>query len=120
MDSVKVAIASTDGKRIDTHFGQATEYIIYKLDLDNSSYEKIGVKTLEIPELSEEQSCGCFGKNDVKLEAIGKQLQDFDYLLVEKIGPKPQKFMMRYQINCLETDYLIQDALEQLIEYLKK
>ena len=35
MDSVKVAIASTDGKRIDTHFGQATEYIIYKLDLDN-------------------------------------------------------------------------------------
>lgn len=120
MNKIKIAVASESNTHVDTHFGRAKKYLTYEVDLEEKTYSQQEDLVLNIPQTSSDQASGCFGHDTEKLESIGKQLEGISYILVEKIGPKPQKILMRYEINCLETSLSIDEAIQKLIEYITK
>ena len=84
---MKIAITSSDGAHIDTHFGKAKRFYIFQQDKD-------GKKVLEEIRLSEAYSTNDltnhkFNKN--KFSEIYHLISDCDALYTEKIGDVPRK-----------------------------
>ncbi|WP_026834823.1 NifB/NifX family molybdenum-iron cluster-binding protein [Eubacterium xylanophilum] len=135
MSAVRVAAATTDGSKVDTHFGQAKRVFIYDIDLEDGTFHKVEERVLNIAQSEDrgtfsceksDRKCsdrgdnGCIGHDSEKLDAVGRELSDCQYFLVSKIGPKPQKILLRYEVNALETDFSVEDALRRLANFLIK
>ncbi|MCR5797312.1 MAG: hypothetical protein K6G63_05275 [Eubacterium sp.] len=137
MSAVRVAVASTDGSKVDIHFGQAKNVLIYEIDLEDGSFRQIEERTLSTSQAesqndglfscdksgekcSDKAKTGCIGHDSEKLDKVGRELSDCSYFLVSKIGPKPQKILLRYEVNALETDFAVDDALKRLANFLIK
>ncbi|MDR3289140.1 MAG: hypothetical protein LBT22_06895 [Peptococcaceae bacterium] len=73
----RIAVASTDGRRIDAHFGQAKQFFIYLIGDDGSITEE-GARTVEA-------SIGI--SEGERLSAKAELLADVDYVLSVRIGP---------------------------------
>ncbi len=136
MSLLKVAVASRDEENVDTHFGEARNYLVYEINTENGVVERkdninivIDNQDESLEDTTTRKCCdhkstkarsGCPGHNDEKINAIAKQLSDCNYVFVKKIGPKPQKILLRYDINCLETDFSIDEAINRLAHYFNK
>ena len=137
MSLIKVAVASKSEVNVDTHFGEARKYLIFEIDTESETIKRSNNINVFIDNQEESQSCkipkkcgahnsgkaivgGCVGHNDEKINKIAKQLSNCNYIFVKKIGPKPQKILLRYNINCLETDLPIKEAIDRLAHYLIK
>lgn len=76
-----IAVATSDGKNIDVHFGQATSFQIYDVALDGS------YKHLEEREITPVGASGEFSHAAATIE----QLPDVDVVLVSRIGTGPTR-----------------------------
>lgn len=115
--SYDVAVASVDGGCIDSHFGQAKTYQIISVDEEGEQWKIIRTVTLDWDDLMQEGEGGCCAHNEKIVEYVAEQLKGCRYVLVGKIGPRPQKLMKRYGLDCLETNLNIDEAVERLIRY---
>ena len=77
---IRIAVASKDGSRIDQHFGQAEEFLIFDVSESGSSL----VETRIVEEHTRE------GDEDTRA-TICRMLADCPVLLVAKIGVTPQE-----------------------------
>lgn len=75
-----IAVAGTEGGRIDKHFGQAEEFLIYRQGAQG-------------PELVERRSVAAHAQDgdEDRRDTICRMLADCRVLLVAKIGPVPQE-----------------------------
>ncbi|MDR2825431.1 MAG: hypothetical protein LBV76_01385 [Deltaproteobacteria bacterium] len=120
-----VAITSSCGKNIDLHFGSAKHFYIVELDLEKTGWSHRGIR--HIPEESPDvysayQSNAdkkCSGVSDSRLGNIGNLLADCAYVLTQKIGVRPYKFLQKIGITCLESPPDMDEALRKLVKYLQ-
>lgn len=104
---VKVAVASTDGKFINEHFGRAKEFLIFNLDLEEKSYNFIELRPNTPP-------CSGHEHEDNLLEQSVNLLSDCKAVLVSQIGPGAIQALDTKGIKALIVRNFIPDALNDL------
>jgi lactoylglutathione lyase len=77
---LRVAIASSEGQRIDLHFGAAEQFYVYDVDA-------AGSRLVETRAIAEHQT----SEDEDRREVVCRMLADCSTLLVAKIGPAPQE-----------------------------
>jgi nitrogen fixation protein NifX len=108
----KVAAASSGGKVIDQHFGHASVFGIFEVDSGTGAFEFIEKREVE-------PLCLGFDHDDSRLEAIADLLGDCAYVLVQRIGSRPNAVLNARGVHVIEAPDLISDALVKLNRYYK-
>ncbi len=102
-----VAIASTDGKVINEHFGRASRFLIFELTANEGfTFSETRAST---------PVCTAEGHHQAGLEQAVQLLQDCGAVLVSQIGPGAVAFLRQKGISPLIKPNFINDAL---VEYL--
>lgn len=105
--ALKAAVASTDGKVINCHFGKADRFLIFELTPDGFDY----VETREL------QPCCNQGEHeDNAFEDVAKVLFDCKIILISKIGIPAANFLESRGFEVYESPFPIHSALKKLIQ----
>jgi len=104
--SYRVAVASSDGKFVNRHFGHAEQFLIYEIAEDNCNY---------VETRSNAPLCGDQGHNDDQLAGIVKLISDCRVVLVAKIGPGALDGLQSQGIQAQVIPDFIDAALQALI-----
>jgi len=102
MTTFKIAVTSTDGRVVDSHFGHAEEIRFYEVDENGIRY--LGAKPVE-KYCDENKSCET-GKND----AISA-LNDCAALVTRMIGAAPEHVLSEMGVQAFLSCELVEDAL---------
>ncbi|MDR3280155.1 MAG: hypothetical protein LBT23_06560 [Synergistaceae bacterium] len=94
----KVAIASTDQKSVDTHFGRCDTFTIAEFDDENEVFEI--VERRPVPAAC--PSCGTKGDSDDAIGSVIDAISDCCCVVVSKIGRWPDSLLYERGINSIE------------------
>ncbi|OPX58149.1 MAG: Dinitrogenase iron-molybdenum cofactor [Methanobacterium sp. PtaB.Bin024] len=104
---MKIAIASSDGKIIDQHFGQACHVLIYQI-------EREGLRLIELREKNNEPIC-----NHEYMCVRGLELlKDCKVLFCKRIGDVPKKKLHEQGIEVVESKK--ETIPHAVVQYLTK
>jgi predicted Fe-Mo cluster-binding NifX family protein len=104
--SYRVAVASSDGKFVNQHFGHAGQFLIYEIADGNCKY----VETRSTAPLCDDQE-----HSEDRLTGIVKLIADCQAVLVAKIGPGALGGLQSQGIRAHVIPEFIDDALQSLI-----
>ncbi len=116
----KIAVASSDGVKIDLKFGQISEFLIY--EVSDGDY-----KLLEKREYKQSKKCGtgdsscsgggkaCSGPADI-LDKISL-ISDCKALVCKKVGFQAMKQLEKKAISVFDVDFTIDYALSKIVTY---
>ena len=104
--SYRVAVASSDNKFVNQHFGHAEWFLIFEIDGD--VYRLL--ETRSTAPLCDDQE-----HNDDRLNSITKLIADCRAVLVAKIGPGALQQLRAEGIQAYESPNFIDEALQALI-----
>jgi predicted Fe-Mo cluster-binding NifX family protein len=104
--SINVAIASTDGKVVNEHFGRATAFHIFKLNA--TDFEFVETRTVG-------RCCNGGEHHESSFEQVAEVLQDCVAIFVAKIGRGASDFMESKGFIIYESPYAIEDVLNKVI-----
>ncbi len=113
---VKAAVASSDGTRLDLHFGEIEEVYVYALGEDGEVTPE-GKRAFPDADSFDAPAGGCHAKNEEFIKAVRGVLWDCQYLLVRRIGDIPSRLLLRYGIEVLEQEGEILKLLPTLAKY---
>lgn len=103
--AIRAAVASTDGKVINCHFGKASKFLIFEFK-DN---------VFEYIEAREVKPCCNRGEHeDNAFETAAKELCDCSIILVSKIGMTAADFLESRGFAVYEAPFPIKECLEKL------
>lgn len=114
--SYKIAVATSDGEKIDLHFGAAEYFYIYNVDEKNISFleKRSDFKNDKKTSADEGECCG---EMSGKVEA----LKDCRVIVASKIGFNAQKMLSKINVSIFDDlDCSVKDALESIAEYFYK
>ena len=135
--STKVALVSSDGLKIDLHFGQAKEFFIYELQKDAF----VQIEKRELPVNSgeaalrkaqrpqDEAFCcpgggggcgGCGGGASGPLAPAVELLLDCQAVIAAQIGQNMRRQFERNAISVFDIELQVSEALEKLAAYYSK
>ncbi len=104
-DESKVAVASSDGKTVNSGFGNASEFRIYATDGDTVRF----LRTVPI-----DRSGTVAGKDHRDhIESIIRQLEDCGTVIVEEIGPMPSRILSELGVKVIITQGDVNEAVRQ-------
>jgi nitrogen fixation protein NifX len=107
--SYKIAIASTDGKVINQHFGRAERFYIVEVnDKDEFGF----CETRETI-----TACQEGGHSEDGLARTVDLLSDCKYVLVSKIGPGAEYALRKKGVTAFSIAQFIDEAVRKLIHY---
>ncbi|TCL69907.1 putative Fe-Mo cluster-binding NifX family protein [Hydrogenispora ethanolica] len=104
--SYRVAIASSDGKYVNQHFGRATQFLIFDRNEQNE-FEFIGLRA-NCP------SCNWEKADESRHQRTIETLADCQAVIVSRIGPGAVEKLAACGIRALEIPDFIDEALRQL------
>lgn len=107
--SHKIAIASSDGKFVNQHFGRAQQFLIVELK-DDGSYEYLETR-------ENKPACTVEG-HDSSIEDSINLISDCDGVLVSQIGPGAADRLIERGIQPIIIPMLINDALKKVYELI--
>lgn len=107
---VKIAVASTDGKVVNQHFGRADKF--YILLADNEAFTFRCVE-----ERSVSPVCQGGDHEDSSMEQAVKNLSDCRYILVSRIGFRARNECEKNGISVYEIPDEIEKAVDKLLKY---
>jgi nitrogen fixation protein NifX len=107
--SYKIAVASSDGKVINQHFGRSKQFLIFAVT-DDGEY-----KFLELRENTPPCNAGEHG--DVQMANTVELLSDCRIVLVSQIGPGAEQKLNARGIRAYSIPDFIDKALDKLIEF---
>lgn len=107
--SYKIAIASTDGKVVNEHFGRADRFYIMEVN-DQDEFTYLETRTTDI-------ACQGGSHNEDGLQRTVELLSDCRYVLVKQIGPGAEYALCRKGISAFAIAHYIDDAVRKLIHY---
>jgi nitrogen fixation protein NifB len=96
-----VAVASSTGKTVDTHLGQAREFRIY--GRDGGMVGLIGTRPAPAP-----------GGGNMRWEGVAEVLSDCAYLLVASAGQKPLEVLSASGLDVVEAEGFVLSLVRQL------
>ena len=102
----RIALASHDGKFIDTHFGRAERFAI--VDLFPERFELVELRNVR-------RACGPTGHDEGAFDAILDALSDCEALIVERIGYAAAQYVASKGMRVFEAPYPVEDVLFKLI-----
>lgn len=108
----QVAVATTDGRKVDQHFGHTDTFAIYAIDSVTGASRLVEKRKLDQSGCSGE---GCWGSE--VFEKIADQLSDVEFVLAVKIGPHAASALSRRQIITLDVDVSVEEALGKVRDY---
>jgi predicted Fe-Mo cluster-binding NifX family protein len=112
----RIAVASSDGKNIDLHFGHASLFRIY--EINETDLSCLFIEERKLSEDRDANGCaGCGGHGEQRVGEAAKLFNDCLYLLTARIGPKPYEMLKRSGITALETPFDLKKALPKLNAY---
>jgi predicted Fe-Mo cluster-binding NifX family protein len=118
----RIALTSSDGNRIDLHFGHTDLFHILQVNEETGVWKALEWRSL--PEEIREDAGpdhggggGCSGHHDERLNRVISLLSDCRYLLTFRIGKKPHAFLQRAGITALESPPDISTAVSKLNAY---
>ena len=100
---MRIAIASTDGKNVNEHFGKTKEFLIFDL----SATEPEFIERRKVLPLSVEDKNHDF--DEVRFGAVMANISDCKRVYVTKIGDKPAEELRRHGIMPVIFDAAIAD-----------
>lgn len=104
--AVRIALASSDGKVINQHFGHATTFHVFDI-IDN---------TARFVESRDVNQCCNGGTHKISaFEKVANTLSDCKGIIVAKIGEGASAFLENKGFEVFEAPYLISAVLEKLI-----
>ena len=107
----RVALASTDNKHVDQHFGRAESFLIVDVD-DKGNYEEIEQRFVN-------PVCEGGHHNDEKLKRGADALRDCNFVLAAKIGGGALGELESRGIAAFEIPGEVPDSIKRLDGYLK-
>lgn len=128
----KIAVASSDGTKVDLTFGAADSFLIY--DVKDGVYSLSEKRTAELPEKTagtkEKQGCsgnhsGCGGNGggcgDTDIHSARVELlSDCRSVVCLKIGFHVQKLLQKKAISAFDVDCSVEEALSKITAYYKR
>jgi nitrogen fixation protein NifX len=103
--SFRVAVASTDGKYVNEHFGRAKQFLIFE----------VNEKDHQFIELRQNQpSCHVEQADESGHLQTVKLLADCKAVLVARIGPGAEQYLKQHGIKALIIPDFIDEALQQI------
>jgi len=109
--SYRIAVASSDGKVVNQHFGRASEFLIFEVEGDH-------YKFLEIIET--EPFCNDGDHDDNMLSSAIQGLKGSRAVLASQIGNGALQALSTKGIDAFDVRNFIEDALNNLIKYYSK
>lgn len=109
--SYKIAVASTDGKVVNQHFGKADQFYIIQVD-DENKFELVEIRKLAPICQGGDHDDDAFGDH-VRL------LSDCAYVLVSQIGRRAEYELESQGIGAYVLPDLIENSINKLISYLE-
>ncbi|MCR5761905.1 MAG: hypothetical protein K6G00_00810 [Treponema sp.] len=127
-EKYKVAVASSDGKTVDSHFGHAQSFLIFEVDEESGSFEDVEERAVtagcsggDCGVIRGSLSCGNSPHEDASpLDAVAASLKDVDYVLVAKIGPHAIKALAQFDVTAYDIVLPIDEAINKINEFRKK
>lgn len=107
----KIAVASSDGKVINQHFGMATQFLIFNVEDDSFEFEKL---------LTTSPFCSSGEHDDNKLQNAAEALKECRAVLVSQIGKGAALVLNNSGIEAFDVRDFIDVALGKLIKYYSK
>jgi nitrogen fixation protein NifB len=107
---MKLALCTSDGAYVDTHFGKTERFVIADVDAH-------GYRILETRELA--PGCGDCGRHDSDAMArVAESISDCDVVVTVKIGGHAVRQLARAGVTCLEFSGGIDEALGKYRAFL--
>ena len=110
--TIKVAVASNDGKFINQHFGHAQTFLIFELNEDGT-FEFIETRK-NVP------TCNGGDHSASALDSTLDIIKDTSIVLVSQIGPGASQFLLSNGIQPFMIPTYIDEALEKLATRIMK
>ncbi|OHD11356.1 MAG: hypothetical protein A2Y41_02155 [Spirochaetes bacterium GWB1_36_13] len=87
---MKIALASSDGKRVDMHFGKADQFLIYELPCccSESCGKKVLIETRAVEPFSDNVKNHDF--NQSRFDKVYEAIKDCEKVFVVQIGEMPK------------------------------
>jgi predicted Fe-Mo cluster-binding NifX family protein len=109
---IKIAVASTDGKLVNQHFGRAD--VFYILDVDEETAEfTLSEKRNVVP------VCNRGDHEDGELKKNLESLSDCRYILVSRAGMRACSEAEALGIEIVDIPGIISDSVAELVKYIK-
>lgn len=102
----RVAVASSDGKQIDLHFGEANTFFIY--DIENGSFTFIEKRSI----------MRTLCHSEAEFDRVSMFLKDCGAVLVSRIGPGAARTLLQSGLRVFEAPYAVDDVLRKLCSQL--
>lgn len=109
--STRVAIASSDGKFVNQHFGRAQQFLIVDIK-DDGSYEFV--------ERRENKPACNVGGHDASMEDTINLISDCEGVLVSQVGPGAADALISHGIQPIIIPMLIDEALKKVYELMQE
>ncbi len=105
----KIAVASSDGKVVNQHFGRSKQFLIFEVN-DSGKFSFIELRQGIAP-------CQ-FGEHDENdMQKAIEVIADCNAVLVSQIGPRAENALYAKKIKAFTFASFIDSALEKLISY---
>lgn len=102
----KIALASSDGKVVNQHFGRTEKFVIVEIDGESSKY----IETREnLP------ACNNFEHSEDSMSASINLIKDCKAVFVAKVGRGAYFKLEENGIKAYETPYFIEDVIKKVI-----
>ena len=109
--SFKVAVASSDGKFINQHFGMASQFLIFEIKEDG---------TYQFLELRENKpACSVEGHSELSMEGSIELISDCKAVIASQIGPGAIDKLLSYGIDPYIAPTFIEEALKEISKIKK-
>lgn len=136
--SYNIAVATSDGEIVDTHFGHAGEFLIIRVNEQDGSYEEVEerhvsalcfeksrsedehMQDAEVQETSCNQQGNSEQCGTAAMQEIAKQLRDVEFVLCAKIGTQAIRALARYDITTLDAVMPINRAVHKINQYRER
>lgn len=109
--SYKIAIASSDGKFVNQHFGKAQQFLIVELK-DDGSYEFLETR-------KNKPACQVEG-HDSSIQDSLDLISDCDGVLVSQVGPGAADMLIERGVQPIIIPMLIDDALKKVYQLIQE
>ncbi len=102
----KIAIASSDGKFVNQHFGMAQQFLIFEID-DEGEYKFIELR-------KNDPACDVEGHTEDAMTRSVKLISDCKAIIASQIGPAAIDILLKNNIEPYIAPTFIDEALKQL------
>lgn len=108
----KIAIASTDGKVVNQHFGRAK--VFYIVDADSANMTFTYLESRKVIPICQGQE-----HDDGQLNELAAILKDCNYVLVSQIGYGARNVLEQNKIEVFELPGFIDESIKRLLSYVE-